>query len=137
MSALCYPNYVYTTEPFLLQVKVKKFVSTNVVPPHISRQVTKSYLYRHYLLYWFGRFGPQACLVTSADLTSLYLFLWKRQMKDIASQQTSQTREELYRIIQSADRIRRYNEIILLHTCRIMRKQRRPFCKVTSNITEK
>jgi len=60
MSAVCYPNYVYTSEPFLLQVKVKKVVSTHVVPPHISRQVTKSYLYRHYPKYWFGRFGPQA-----------------------------------------------------------------------------
>jgi len=60
MSAVCYPNFVYTSEPFLVQVKVKKFVSMHVAPPHISRQVTKSYLYRHYPKYWFGRFGPQA-----------------------------------------------------------------------------
>ena len=88
MSAVCYPNYVYTSEPFLLQVKVKKVVSTHVVTPHSSRQVTITYLNRHYPTYWFGRFGPQAWLVTSPDLTSLYHFLWKRHMKDITFQQT-------------------------------------------------
>jgi hypothetical protein len=132
-ECLCYPNYVYTSKPFLLQVKVKKIVSTHVVPPHISRQVTVSYFNRRYPKYWFGRFGPWAWLVTSPDVTSLYHFLWKRHMKDTASQQTSQTREQL----QSADRIRGYNEIIILQKRRIVRKERRSFCRVISNITEK
>jgi hypothetical protein len=130
------PELRLQLKAIFLQGKVKKVVSTHVVPPHIS-QVTISYLNRHYPKYWFGCFGPQAWLVTSPDLTSLYHFLWKRHMKDIASQQTSQTREQLQRIIQSADRIRGYNEIILLHTRRIVRKERRSCCRVTSNITEK
>lgn len=70
----CYPNYVYTSKPFLLHLKVKKVVSTYVLPPHITRPVTVSYLNR-YPKYWFGRFDSQAWLVTSPDLTSLYHFL--------------------------------------------------------------
>jgi hypothetical protein len=60
MSAVCYPDFLQTLKLFLLQVKVQKEVSTHVVPPHISRQETISYLNRHYPKYWFGRFDPQA-----------------------------------------------------------------------------